>query len=61
MDELEELRRDIMAGINDTQLQIMSVVGSGAFGTVYRGGQSRQHYVDGPMHASRQLAAGSCC
>ncbi|GLC56034.1 hypothetical protein PLESTB_001057400 [Pleodorina starrii] len=37
MDELEELRRDIMAGINDTQLQIMSVVGSGAFGTVYRG------------------------
>ncbi|GIL59083.1 hypothetical protein Vafri_14038 [Volvox africanus] len=37
MDELEQLRRDIMAGINDTQLQIMSVVGSGAFGTVYRG------------------------
>ncbi|KXZ54291.1 hypothetical protein GPECTOR_5g378 [Gonium pectorale] len=37
MDELELLRRDIMAGINDTQLQIMSVVGSGAFGTVYRG------------------------
>ncbi|KAG2488918.1 hypothetical protein HYH03_012541 [Edaphochlamys debaryana] len=37
MDELEGLRRDIMAGINDTQLQIMSVVGSGAFGTVYRG------------------------
>ncbi|GIM05555.1 hypothetical protein Vretimale_9985, partial [Volvox reticuliferus] len=37
LDELEQLRRDIMAGINDTQLQIMSVVGSGAFGTVYRG------------------------
>ncbi|KAG2453124.1 hypothetical protein HYH02_002454 [Chlamydomonas schloesseri] len=37
MDELEALRRDIMSGINDTQLQIMSVVGSGAFGTVYRG------------------------
>lgn len=37
MDELEQLRRDIMTGINDTQLQIMSVVGSGAFGTVYRG------------------------
>lgn len=34
MDELEELKRDIMAGINDTQLQILSVVGSGAFGTV---------------------------
>ncbi|EFJ42662.1 hypothetical protein VOLCADRAFT_119333 [Volvox carteri f. nagariensis] len=37
MDELEQLRRDIMAGVNDTQLHIMSVVGSGAFGTVYRG------------------------
>lgn len=38
MDELEALRRDIMSGINDTQLQIMSVVGSGAFGTVSAAG-----------------------
>ncbi|GFR47604.1 hypothetical protein Agub_g9339 [Astrephomene gubernaculifera] len=35
--ELEALRRGLLAGVNDTQLHIQAVVGSGAYGTVYRG------------------------